>query len=180
MVMPMNKEFVMEHKKTVEFKILPSSKDFVKASLSSAVRDRVFWVYVGVILTVLIITEIISRIIPLIQSALPVVGFVGMVLLSLPFIICVVGGSLTYVLSEPSNDKVYFLNSDGYGVRFGKSLNFTEWNRYKQIIETGNYIILRQRNGRYNVIFKRLLSEETVAKIKKILYEAPVKKKLNA
>lgn len=158
----------------VEFRMVPSVKDCSKATMYLLVRRPVFWIYTVAIIAALIIMEIIARLKPQTEDPIAVIAFIAMLMLILPFVICGAWGRVMHTLYPPSKDKIYFLNCDGYGIKFGKSIYFTEWQRFERIVETGNYVFLKMRKGRNCVIFKSLLSKETVSNVKKVLAEAPV------
>jgi len=162
----------------IEFKMNPTKRDFEKAAVSGLLHKRNFWVYVSVIIAVLMIMEIIANLFVESTNMISKMAFVLMILIFFPLAISMALARRAFALYHIyHNGRVYHLSNEGYGVTFGKSNFFMEWRHFKKFKETDRYIFLDLKRGRSYVIFKHLLSKETVCSIKQILAEASVPEK---
>jgi len=161
----------------VEFSMKPSKKDFAKVSITNIIHKRTFWIYEGGLIAFLTGAEIYAKANPNVEDFVATLGAIGLLMIIIPFPVFAALGKVMWTLRTPKENDIFIVNDDGCGLKCGKSISFLEWNRFKQIEEIGNYVFLRKYQGPYFVIFKHLLSDETVSEIKKILAQVPVENK---
>jgi hypothetical protein len=72
---------------------------------------------------------------------------------------------------------VYSMDKEGFGWKSDSMSVRLSWNRVKRIDETADFILVRVVDGPYFTIFKKRLPPDSLATIRKLIIDAPVKKK---
>lgn len=81
------------------------------------------------------------------------------------------------IVAQETEKSVTYLDANGAGYQNDSSSGFLSWQDFWSFWETRNYFFLQYKTGGMNVIFKTLLTDETISFVRKTLEAAPVKEK---
>ena len=76
-----------------------------------------------------------------------------------------------------SNNHTNYLEEKGFGFEDDFTQVFYQWHEFMSFWETKSFFFLQYKTGNFCVIFKNLLSYETVSDMRKVLESAPVEDK---
>ncbi len=165
----------------IEFEMNPSYRDFKKAAVKGFLMSNFWRVYFGSIILFLIIIEIFANIYEnsRFESIASKLNFtLGIVLIfSLATLMGLVRAA--FKSRQATGKMIFFLDEGGYGYKSEYFEVYLKWKYFNVIYELPKYIRMESRIKRKPgvIIFKNLLSEDTVSSIKEILKDVDVPKK---
>ena len=108
------------------------------------------------------------------ESVFRFLGFVSIVAIMFPFGAArVCAKEKLKLISEEA--PTCFVDREGYGAKSKLVELYVKWEVFNAVCETKKYIFMRARGNSY-IIYKHLLSDETLAAVKEILAQAPISK----
>lgn len=164
----------------VEFEYKPNVIDFRCYSLKRYSSIKIIRLYYMIILILLAI-GMLCRIfeVTAYKDTINMIIAICIFCLLLPFVIILISDSVCFGRFKKLGKIAFFFDENGYGLRGLDFEIFYNWEAFKEIVETDDYMFFYMKNGQGVTIFKQLIARENLDSIHEIIKNTSIPLKVH-
>lgn len=161
----------------IEFQMKPTRSDFAKAAQARMWNTpwvRIWMLFSGIFLIACILIANYGP--ESTKNSAEAIGFLFFIALLFPPLTAQGAANRNFSVKPRIEDRVFVIDENGFGFNSPLVRVYFDWVMSRGIYETSGFFFIKAPKGCIT-IFKRHLSQESLITVKKILHDAPVKKK---